>query len=78
MEANCVQVESLGGAGFVRRLRRTNWGANFMTYGRAKRVYCQEKYILGELLVRTDWQVVGGARVTQAAAMQAGGGQGVR
>src|SRR6266478_3879702 len=29
------------------------------------RVYCQEKYIVGELLVRTDWQVIGGARVTE-------------
>ena len=35
-----------------------------MSYDSTKWVYCQEKYILGELLVRTDWEVVGGARVT--------------
>src|SRR5713226_10002545 len=54
----------LGGAGLGRRLRRTGWSANFMSYDSTKLVCCQEKYILGELLVRTDWEVVGGARVT--------------
>src|SRR5713226_4179245 len=74
MEAHCAQVETLGGAGFARRLRRAGCGANFMSYDSTKWGCCQEKYILGELLVRTDWQVVGGARVN-ACALQAGGGQ---
>src|SRR5712692_6925915 len=64
MEAHCAQVERLGGAGFARSLRRTSRGANFMSYDSTEQAYCQEKYILGELLVRTDWQVIGGARVT--------------
>ncbi len=72
MEAHCGQVERLGGADFARSLRRTGWGANFMSYDSTKWACCQEKYIVGELLVRTDWQVVGGARVT-CAALQAGG-----
>ena len=37
-----------------------------MSYGSMKSVCCQDKYILGELLVRTDWQVIGGAGVTPA------------
>jgi len=45
-----------------------------MSYGSLELLDCQEKYILGELLVRTDWQVDGGARVTPAA-VQAGSGQ---
>src|SRR5712664_3767046 len=58
-----------GGAGFARGLQRTGWSANFMSYHSTRLVYCQykivkRKYILGELLVRTDWEVVGGARVT--------------
>ncbi len=36
-----------------------------MSYDSTKRACCQEKYIVGGLLVRTDWQVVGRARVTQ-------------
>src|SRR4029077_1743631 len=56
--------QRFGGAGFARRLRRTGWSTSFMRYNRKKLVYCQEKYILGELLVRTDWEVVGGAGVT--------------
>ena len=60
-----AQIERLRGTGFARRLRRTGWSAKSMSYGSAKRACCQEKYILGELLVRTDWQVVGGARVTE-------------
>jgi hypothetical protein len=47
-----------------RGLRQTGWGGNFMSYGRAKLGNCQEKYIVGELLDRTNWEVVGGARVT--------------
>jgi len=35
-----------------------------MSYDCTKWVYCQVKYIVAELLVRTDWEVVGGARVT--------------
>jgi hypothetical protein len=31
MEANCAQVEMLGGAGFARRLRGAGWCANFMS-----------------------------------------------
>ncbi len=72
MEARCAQVQRLGGAGLARRLRRRGWGANFMSYDSTKRACCQDKYILGELLVRTDWQVIGGARVT-CAALEAGG-----
>ena len=65
LEAHCAQVESLGRAGFARRLRRTGWRANFISYDSTKWACCQDKYILGELLVRTDWQVIGGARVTE-------------
>ena len=65
MEGHCAQVERLGGAGFARRLRRTGWGANFMSYDSTKWGCYQEKYVVGGLLVRTDWQVVGGARVTE-------------
>ena len=65
MEAHCAQIEGLRGAGFASRLRRTGWGANFMSYDSTEWACCQEKYILGELLVRTDWQVIGGARVTE-------------
>jgi hypothetical protein len=65
MEAHRAQVERLGGADFARSLRRTGWGANFMSYDSTKWACCQEKYIVGELLVRTDWQVVGGARVKE-------------
>ena len=65
MEAHCAQVERLGVAGFARSLRRTGWSANFMSYDSTKWACCQEKYIVGRLLVRTDWQVVGGARVTE-------------
>ncbi len=36
-------------------------------------MYCQEKYILGELLVRTDWEVVGGAIVTPSNVTKGGG-----
>src|SRR5713101_70906 len=32
LEAHCAQVESLGRAGFARRLRRTGWRANFISY----------------------------------------------
>ena len=64
MEAHCALIEMLG-AGFARRLRRTGWGANFMSYDSTEWACCQEQYILGELLVRTDWEVVGGARVTE-------------
>jgi hypothetical protein len=38
------------------------------------RACCQEKYIVGELFVRTNRQVVGEARVTPAA-LRAGGGR---
>ncbi len=65
MGARSAQVERLGGTGFARRSRRTGWGAHFISYDSAKLACCQEKYILGELLVRTDWEVVGGARVTE-------------
>jgi hypothetical protein len=50
--------------GLARGLRRTGWSANFMSYDSKKSVCYQEKYIVGGLLVRTDWEVVGGARVT--------------
>src|SRR5260221_705298 len=73
----CKYVKTKGGCGwqapsaqrkkgrfFAFGLRRTGWGANFMSYGNTKWVYCQEKYIYGELLVRTDRKVVGGASVT--------------
>ena len=66
MEANCAQVEGLEGAGFARRLQRTGGSANFMSYDSTKRVCCQEKYIVGELLVRTNWEVVGRTRVTES------------
>ncbi len=36
-----------------------------MSYDCTKFACCQEKYIVDELLVRTDWEVVGGARVTE-------------
>src|SRR5713226_8222280 len=65
MGAHCAQVERLEGAGFARRTRRTGWDARFMRYDSTKLVCCQEKYILGELLVRANWEVVGGARVTE-------------
>src|SRR5258708_17329036 len=65
MQAHCAQIERLGGAGFARRSRRTGWGANFMSYDSTKWRCCQEKYILGELLVRTDWQVIVGAGGTE-------------
>jgi hypothetical protein len=45
-----------------------------MSYDSAKPACCQEKYIVGKLFVRTDRQVVGGARVTPAA-LRAGGGR---
>ncbi len=64
-EERSAQIERLRGTGFARRLRRTGWSAKSMSYGSAKQACCQEKYILGELLVRTDWQVVGGARVKE-------------
>jgi hypothetical protein len=67
-EAHWAQIETLGEARFARRLQRTGWDANFMSYDSLKWACCQEKYIVGELLVRTDWQVVGGARVTKAGA----------
>jgi hypothetical protein len=60
-----AETERLGGAGFARRLRRLGWGADFMSYDSTKTVCCQEKYIVGELLVRTDWEVIGRARVTK-------------
>ncbi len=60
-----AETERLGGAGFAPRLRRTGWGANFMSYDRTKWVCYQEKYIVGELLVRTNWEVVEGAGVMQ-------------
>jgi len=59
-----LDLYALGGD-FARGLQRTGWGANFMSYDSAKCGCCQDKYILGELLVRTDWQVVGGARVME-------------
>ncbi len=74
LEAHCAQVETLGRAGFARRLRRTGWGANFMSDDSTKWACCQELYILGEFLVRTDWQAVGRARVTPAM-LQPDGGQ---
>ncbi len=61
------------GACFGRRLRRTGWSANFMSHDSTKLAYCQEEYILGELLVRTDWEVVGGARVTPCGVTKGGG-----
>ena len=36
MEADCAQVEALGGAGFACGLRRTGWGADFMSYDSTK------------------------------------------
>ena len=65
IEPHSTQVETLGYAGSSRRLRRAGWGADFMSYYCTKAACCQEKYMVGELLVRTDWEVVGGARVTQ-------------
>ena len=44
-----------------------------MSYDSTKWGCCQEKYILGELLVRTDWEVVGGARVTPCGVTKGGG-----
>jgi hypothetical protein len=38
-----------------------------MSYDCTKWGCCQETYIVGELVVRTDWQVIGGARVMPAA-----------
>jgi hypothetical protein len=35
-EADSAQVEALGGAGLACGLRRTGWGANFMSYGSTK------------------------------------------
>ena len=65
-EAHCAQVETFAEAGFARRLQRTGWNANFMSYVSTKWAGCQDQYILGELFVRTDWEVVVGARVTSA------------
>jgi hypothetical protein len=36
-----------------------------MSYHCTKTVCCQEKYIVGELLVRTEWEVVGDSRVIE-------------
>ena len=36
-----------------------------MSYDCTKTVCCQEKYILGELLVRMNWEVIGKARFTE-------------
>jgi hypothetical protein len=60
-----MKTERLGGAGFAMGLRWAGRDANFMSYDCMKTVCCQDKYIVGELLVRTDWEVVGGARVMQ-------------
>jgi hypothetical protein len=66
MEAHRAQTESFGGAGFARRLRPAGGSADFMSYSSTKLACYQEKYIVSELLVRTDWEVIGGARVTPA------------
>ncbi len=44
-----------------------------MSYDSTRWVCCQEKYILGELLVRTDWELVGRARVTPCNVTKGGG-----
>ena len=44
-----------------------------MSYDSTKLACCQEEYILGELLVRTDWEVVGRARVTPCGVTKGGG-----
>src|SRR5229473_3195634 len=44
MPAHCAHIERLGGADFARRLQRTGWSANFMSYDSTKQAYCQEKY----------------------------------
>jgi hypothetical protein len=41
MEADGAQVEALGGAGFACGLRRTGWGADFMSYASTKWACCQ-------------------------------------
>ena len=49
-------------------LARDLWvrrGCDFMTYGSRNLGCCQEKYIVGELTVRTDAEVIGRARVTR-------------
>src|SRR5260370_16573850 len=62
LEAHCAQVESLGRAGFARRLRRTGWRANFMCYDSTKWAFCQHKYILCKLLFLTNCQALRRAR----------------
>jgi hypothetical protein len=63
--AGCGANREIGvPGGFARRLRRTGWSASFMSHDSTKWACCQEKYIEGELLVRTDWELVGRARVT--------------
>ena len=54
-----------GWRGFAGGLLRTGWGVNFISYDSAKWPCCQVQYIVSELLVRTDWQVIVGARVTE-------------
>jgi len=54
--------QEYGGAS--RGLLRTGWGVNFISYDSAKWPCCQVQYIVSELLVRTDWELVGGAGVT--------------
>ena len=67
-----AKIERSGGAGFAKGLRRAGWSADFMSYDCTKTVCCQEKYILGELLVRTDLEVVGRARVIDDKYAQSG------
>ena len=60
-----AETERSGGASFAMGLRWVGRDANFMSYDCTKTVCCQEKYILGELLVRTNWEVIGKARFTE-------------
>jgi hypothetical protein len=64
MEAQCTQVENVGISGLRKKVAASRLRRQFMSYHCTKMVCCQEKYIVGELLVRTDWEPTGNAWVT--------------
>ncbi len=43
-----------------------------MSYDCMETVCCQEKYIEGELLVRTDWELIGRARLKKKSVTASG------
>ena len=58
--AHCNANTEIGVPGLV-----SGWGADFMSYNSTLRLCCQYKYIDIGLFVRTDWQLIGVARVTR-------------